>query len=227
MKEKKPVLSLKNLTKSYKMGSSTLTALDNVSLDIYEGELVCILGPSGSGKSTLLHIMGLLDSPTSGLRFISGIDTSSMSDNDQATVRGSKIGFVFQRFNLIPSLTALENVALPLVITASKSDRTARAQQMLSSLGMGERLSHYPNQLSGGQMQRVAIARALCNNPDIILADEPTGNLDSKTGYEVLEILKSLNASGKTIVVITHDEAITKIAQRVVRIKDGKMYESR
>jgi putative ABC transport system ATP-binding protein len=219
----KPVVVLKNVFKTYRIGSASLNALDNVNISILEGEMVSILGPSGSGKSTLLHVIGLLDTPTSGYREIGAVDTSTMSESAQSKLRGNKIGFVFQRFNLIPSLTALENVSLPLVITSKDVDRKQKAAKILTSLGMGNRLDHYPSQLSGGQMQRVAIARALVNDPDVILADEPTGNLDSKTGKEVLEILKNLNSQGRTVVIITHDESITKHTQRVIRIVDGKV----
>ncbi len=219
------VLRLQNVSKIYYMGLTKLKALDQVNLTIKRGDLVCILGPSGSGKSTLLHVMGLLDTPTSGLRYVAGIDTSHMSEPEQAEVRGKKIGFVFQRFNLIPSLNALENVELPLVLTDSATERREKALKTLASLGMSERLGHYPSQLSGGQTQRVAIARALVNDPEIILADEPTGNLDSKTGKEVLGILRALHGQGKTIVIITHDETITEIAERTVRIHDGRLVE--
>jgi putative ABC transport system ATP-binding protein len=223
-KEAKEVLKLVNVSKIYDMGAVKFSALDKVSFTVHEGELICVLGPSGSGKSTLLHIMGLLDTPTSGARYIDNIDTTRMSEPDQAKVRGRKIGFVFQRFNLIPNLTAAENVELPMVL-ADIPNRKQKARKILESLGMSDRLDHYPSQLSGGQMQRVAIGRALVNEPEIILADEPTGNLDSKTGKEVLEILKTLHEQGKTILIITHDESITKIAERIIRIRDGKVFE--
>jgi putative ABC transport system ATP-binding protein len=189
---------------------------------IKKGEFLSILGPSGSGKSTLLHIMGLLDSPTSGNRFIDGIETSRMSEDEQARVRGVKIGFVFQTFNLIPSLTALENVELPIMLCRGKCPgRKEMAADLLKKVGLGDRLDHHPNELSGGQRQRVAIARALVNEPEIILADEPTGNLDSKTGHEILMLLHGLHEQGKTVVIITHDQYITKVTDRVVRIRDG------
>ena len=223
-KEAKEVLKLVNVSKIYDMGAVKFSALDKVSFTVHEGELICVLGPSGSGKSTILHIMGLLDTPTSGARYIDNIDTTRMSEPDQAKVRGRKIGFVFQRFNLIPNLTAAENVELPMVL-ADIPNRKQKARKILESLGMSDRLDHYPSQLSGGQMQRVAIGRALVNEPEIILADEPTGNLDSKTGKEVLEILKTLHEQGKTILIITHDESITKIAERIIRIRDGKVFE--
>lgn len=224
--KKKEVLRLKNLSKTYKMGPNTVHALDDANLVINDGEMICIVGPSGSGKSTLLHIMGLLDTPTSGERYIDGINTTKMNEKEQARIRGQKIGFVFQKFNLIPSLTALENVELPLILCTDHKDRKEKARLVLEKLDMGNRLDHYPSQLSGGQVQRVAIARALVNNPEIILADEPTGNLDSKTGKEVLAILSQLNKQGKTIIIITHDESITKVVERVVRIRDGKIIES-
>jgi len=217
------VLALQNVSKIYRMGASEVRALDRVNLSVRKGELVAIVGPSGSGKSTLLHIMGLLDTPTSGLRYVDGIETSRMDERQQARVRGQKIGFVFQRFNLIPSLTAIQNVELPLTLCERCARSTELARKVLKTLGMENRLDHYPSQLSGGQIQRVAIARALVNDPEIILADEPTGNLDSKTGKEVLDILAELNKQGRTIVIITHDEAITHIVQRVVRINDGRI----
>ncbi len=223
--KKKEVLRLDNVCKRYQMGLTVVKALDNANLVVREGEMVSIAGPSGSGKSTLLHIMGLLDSPTSGLRYIDGIETSKMSEEQQARIRGNKIGFVFQRFNLIQSLTALQNVALPLVLCTNRADRDERARKVLELLEMGDRLDHYPSQLSGGQVQRVAIARALVNDPEIILADEPTGNLDSRTGNEVVGILNGLHKQGKTIIIITHDESIAKVAERVVRIRDGKIIE--
>jgi len=226
-KKDKIILKLDKVGKTYTMGEGVkVHALKNANLDIHEDELVCILGPSGSGKSTLLHIIGMLDSPTEGTRYIDGVDTSTMDENEQARVRGEKIGFVFQTFNLINSLTVIENVTLPLLICDTKcSDKKEKAVEILKEIGLGHRLDHYPNQLSGGERQRVAIARALVNDPEIILADEPTGNLDSKTGAEVLRILKDLHAKGRTIAIITHDESITKIAERVVRLKDGTIYD--
>ncbi|MFH1394178.1 MAG: ABC transporter ATP-binding protein [Candidatus Micrarchaeota archaeon] len=221
------ILELRNVSKTYTMGEGVeVHALRNANLEIFEDELMCILGPSGSGKSTLLHIIGMLDSPSSGKRFIDGVDTSTMNENEQARVRGEKIGFVFQTFNLINSLTVTDNVMLPLLICNTRcSDKKERVKQILKELGLGHRLDHYPNQLSGGERQRVAIARALVNDPEIILADEPTGNLDSKTGAEVLKILTMLHEKGRTIAIITHDESITRIAERVVRLKDGTIYD--
>ncbi len=225
----KDVLRLEKITKVYNMGQGvSVEALAGLDLTIKENEFTSILGPSGSGKSTLLHIIGLLDSPTSGKRYVDGIETSTMNENEQARVRGDKIGFVFQTFNLISSLSALENVELPLLLRDHhKGKRKEKATALLSQVGLGERLDHLPNQLSGGQRQRVAIARALINDPEIILADEPTGNLDSKTGHEILDIFKELHEQGRTIVIITHDPQITKVTHRVVKIKDGKIDQSK
>jgi len=222
-KDAKDIIRLEKIRKIYKMGKGvTVEALRGVDLTIKKGEFVSILGPSGSGKSTLLHMVGLLDSPTSGMRYIDGIETSRMSEDEQARVRGLKIGFIFQTFNLIPSLTALENVELPLMLCrGSCPGRRGKAASLLKQVGLGERLNHHPNELSGGQRQRVAIARALVNEPELILADEPTGNLDSATGHEILMLLKNLHEQGRTVVIITHDQYITKVTERVVRIKDG------
>jgi len=223
----KEVLKLEDVTKQYGSGDSTVTALDNINFTVHKGELTSVLGPSGSGKSTLLHIMGLLDRPTSGKVYIEGIDTTTISKTEQAQLRGRKIGFVFQAFNLIPSLTALENVELPLIISnIPKARRREKATELLKRLNLGHRLDHRPNQLSGGEKQRVAIARALINDPEIILADEPTGNLDSKSGLEVLEILHNLHMEGKTIIIITHEEGVVRITEKVVRIRDGKLVKT-
>ncbi len=222
---KKEVLKLENTCKTYVMGKGIqVKALCNAYLTVSEGEFLCVLGPSGSGKSTLLHIIGLLDRPSEGKVFIDGKDVSKMTSEEQARIRGKKIGFVFQTFNLVPSLKAWENVALPLVIQGiGAAERRRRAVKILTDLGMGDRADHYPSQLSGGQRQRVAIGRALSNEPRVVLADEPTGNLDSKTGAGVLEIFRRLHKEGKTIVIITHDESITDVAQRIVRIHDGTL----
>jgi putative ABC transport system ATP-binding protein len=220
---KKDIIRLENIKKVYRMGKGvTVEALRGVNLVVSEGEFVSILGPSGSGKSTLLHIIGLLDSPTSGKRYLDGIETSTLGEDDEARIRGEKIGFVFQTFNLIPSLTALENVELPLMLCRGQCPgRREMAAELLRQVGLGERLHHHPNELSGGQRQRVAIARALVNEPQLILADEPTGNLDSKTGNEILQLLKKLHEEGRTVVIITHDQYITKVTDRVVKLKDG------
>lgn len=222
---KNVILSLENITKVYHMGEGIeVQALRGVNLKIYHNDIVSVIGPSGSGKSTLLHIMGLLDTPTSGKRYVDGIETSEMSENEQARVRGEKIGFVFQTFNLVPSLTALENVELPMMLRTSDGyKRKKKAAELLELVGLEERMDHRPSQLSGGQRQRVAIARSLANDPEMVLADEPTGNLDSKTGHEILDILKDLHKRGRTIVIITHDEYIAKVTKRMVRLKDGKI----
>ncbi|MBI2079980.1 ABC transporter ATP-binding protein [Candidatus Micrarchaeota archaeon] len=188
------------------------------------GEFVSIIGPSGSGKSTLLHVLGLLDEVTRGKVSLDGIDVSKLKERERASIRARKIGFVFQTFNLIPTLTVLENVALPgIICELNEEDVYIRAKEILNIVSMGDRLLHYPNQLSGGQRQRVAIARALINAPEIILADEPTGNLDSKTGNEVLNVFKELNKEGKTVIIITHDLSITTVTDRSIHIKDGKI----
>jgi putative ABC transport system ATP-binding protein len=219
----KEVLKLDNVCKTYDMGENiAVRAICSIDLSLVAGDFMCILGPSGSGKSTLLHIMGLLDRPTGGLVYIDGKNTTEMTPEEQARIRGQKIGFIFQTFNLVQSLRAWENAALPLLIQGIDANtRKEKAIAMLTKLGIGDRVDHYPAQLSGGQRQRVAIARALINDPAVILADEPTGNLDSKTGKEVLGILQQLHDEGRTMVVITHDEGITKIAHRTIRIKDG------
>ena len=219
------ILRLDKVSKIYMMGEGVIVkGLDNVSLTIKENELACILGPSGSGKSTMLHMLGLLDSPTKGKRYINGVDTSTLNEDELAKARGDEIGFIFQTFNLLPSLTAYENVVLPLMILDEYTDEKKRyAKELLEKLGLGKRFDHLPSQLSGGERQRVAIARAIVNKPEIILADEPTGNLDSKSGVEVLKILKELHKEGRTVVIITHDINVAKIAKRIIKIKDGKI----
>lgn len=219
------IMSMKNIKKEYIMGEGIIvSALKDVDLDVFQNDFLGVLGPSGSGKSTMLHIMGLLDSPSSGTLTIGGIETSKMTENQRAKIRGEKIGFVFQTFNLINSLTALENVELPLVLRSGHwTSRKEKAKKILESVGLGDRLNHTPGQLSGGQRQRVAIARALVNDPEIILADEPTGNLDSKTGSEVLKIFEDLHSQGKTIIIITHDQNIAKHTKRFVQLKDGRI----
>lgn len=225
--EGKEIIRLENVCKTYRMSEGVeVKAICDINFVVNEGDFSCVLGPSGSGKSTLLHIMGLLDTPTSGRVYIDGVETTRMTADGQAYIRGQKIGFVFQMFNLIGSLKAWENAAIPLTIRGVPlAERERRAKELLTRLGLGNRLEHYPSQLSGGQRQRVAIARALINNPAVILADEPTGNLDSKTGKEVIDILADLNKQGKTIVLITHDNSLTRIAKRIWRIKDGRISE--
>ena len=210
------------------MGSQAIEVLKGIDLDIYKNEYVALMGPSGSGKSTLMNILGCLDSPTSGNYVLNGKDVSKMADNDLATVRNKDIGFIFQQFNLLPRLTAAENVALPLVYAGvARKERIERAMEVLTKVGLAERSHHKPNELSGGQIQRVAIARALINNPAIILADEPTGNLDSKTSVEVMDIFGKIQASGNTVVLVTHEEDIASYAKRIVRLKDGLVESDR
>ena len=217
------VLEAKSVTKIYELDEVVVRALGGVDLQVCEGEMLAIMGPSGSGKSTLMHIVGLLDRPTDGNVTIDGVDVSRMEPNQLAEVRNKRIGFVFQAFNLLPRTTATANVELPLIYAGlSGSERARRAREALSRVGLGDRLSHMPNQLSGGQQQRVAIARALVTEPSIVLADEPTGNLDSKSGIEVMAFLQELNrVEGVTIVLVTHDGTVARHAQRVVEMKDG------
>ena len=217
-----PLIIVKELGRKYVIGSEVIHALKSVSLEINKGEFVALMGPSGSGKSTLMNILGCLDSPTGGKYILNGKDVSRMPDNDLAEVRNKEIGFVFQQFNLLPRLTALENVALPLVYSGiSKKERTERAAATLAKVKLDDRAHHKPNELSGGQCQRVAIARALINNPSIILADEPTGNLDSKTSYEIMDMLGKIHADGNTVILVTHEEDISMFAHRVIRLRDG------
>ncbi|SEM81909.1 putative ABC transport system ATP-binding protein [Chitinophaga rupis] len=216
------VIHLENIRKSYFIGRNELPVLKGVSLDILKNEYVALMGPSGSGKSTLMNILGCLDSPTSGRYILSGHDVSTMEDNELARIRNKEIGFVFQQFNLMPRLSALENVAVPLIYAGiNKKTREEMAMEVIKKVGLGERYKHKPNELSGGQCQRVAIARALVNNPALILADEPTGNLDSKTSVEIMEIFGKIHASGNTVVLVTHEEDIADHARRVVRLRDG------
>lgn len=222
-KAQEPVLELSHISKHYQLGADKLTVLCDVSLTIYPGELVAIVGPSGSGKSTLMHIMGLLDKQSVGSVKLAGHDVSDLNEVDSAKLRNRYIGFIFQQFNLLARTSALENVLLPTLYSEDKSNKVAQATEILTSLGLASRLNNYPNQLSGGQQQRVAIARALVNDPSIIFADEPTGNLDSKSGHEVVEILKQLNREGRTIVLVTHDMALAQMAHRTITIFDGKI----
>lgn len=204
------------------MGAEVVEALKNVSLEIEKNEYVALMGPSGSGKSTLMNLVGCLDSPTRGEYWLNGIEVSTMDDSELAEVRNKQIGFVFQTFNLMPRLSALENVALPLVYAGvRKEERLDRARQVLESVGLGDRVGHKPNELSGGQRQRVAVARALVNNPAIILADEPTGNLDTKTSYEIMGLFETIHQLGNTVILVTHEQDIAKHAHRIVRLRDG------
>jgi putative ABC transport system ATP-binding protein len=216
------IIRLSKIQKNYYLGKEPVPVLKGIELSILRNEYVALMGPSGSGKSTLMNILGCLDSPTAGNYFLNGKDVSRMGDDELAKVRNAEIGFVFQQFNLMPRLTAWENVAMPLIYAGvSKNDRHERAHAMLKQVGLAERSHHKPNELSGGQCQRVAIARALINTPSIILADEPTGNLDSKTSVEIMDLFSSIQAAGNTVILVTHEEEIAMHAKRVVRIKDG------
>jgi putative ABC transport system ATP-binding protein len=216
------IIHLEHIQKAYFMGKEPIPVLKGISLEIFKNEYVALMGPSGSGKSTLMNILGCLDSPTGGRYILNGQDVSKMADDDLAEVRNKEIGFVFQQFNLLPRLTAAENVALPLVYAGiGKRQSTEIAKDVLNKVGLGDRSHHKPNEMSGGQCQRVAIARALVNNPSIILADEPTGNLDSRTSVEIMEIFGAIQSSGNTVVLVTHEEDIARYAHRVVRLRDG------
>lgn len=216
------IIHLDDIRKSYFMGRQELPVLMGISLDIIKNEYVALMGPSGSGKSTLMNILGCLDTPTAGTYVLNNNDVSKMRDNDLAEVRNKEIGFVFQQFNLLPRLTALENVALPLVYAGmGRRQRTEKAKEVLEMVNLTDRSHHKPNEMSGGQCQRVAIARALVNNPSLILADEPTGNLDTKTSYEIMEIFNKIHENGNTIVLVTHEEDIANHAHRIVRLRDG------
>ena len=224
MKEK--IIHLDSIVKNYKVGTQIVRALRSVSIDIYKGEYVAIMGASGSGKSTLMNVIGCLDTPTSGTYILNGRDASSLSDDQLAEIRNSEIGFVFQVFNLLPRNSALENVMLPLVYSGiRKNDRKRKAEQTLKDVGLEDRMLHRPNELSGGQRQRVAIARALVNNPALLLADEPTGNLDSKISEEIMKLFADIHSKGNTLVMVTHEEDIALHAHRIIRLKDGEVEE--
>jgi putative ABC transport system ATP-binding protein len=219
---KDPLITLLDIGRKYVIGAETIHALKSVSLTIEKGEFVALMGPSGSGKSTLMNILGCLDTPTKGTYILNGNQVSEMSDSELAEIRNKEIGFVFQTFNLLPRSSSLENVALPLVYAGvGRAQREDRAQKTLESVGLGNRVHHKPNELSGGQRQRVAVARALVNNPSIILADEPTGNLDTKTSVEIMGLLEEIHSKGNTIILVTHEEDIAQHAHRIVRMRDG------
>jgi putative ABC transport system ATP-binding protein len=218
------ILQLRGITRDFKMGAQTVHVLKGIDLDIFKNQYVALMGPSGSGKSTLMNLLGCLDTPTEGTYVLNGSDVSALDDNALAEIRNNEIGFVFQTFNLLPRSTALENVALPLVYAGwGKEERIARASEVLEQVGLGDRMDHKPNQLSGGQRQRVAVARALVNKPALILADEPTGNLDSKTSMEIMKLFDEIQAAGNTVVLVTHEEDIAQRAKRVIRLVDGNI----
>lgn len=224
MSNPQPILKLRGITRDFKLGSQTVHVLKGINLDIFKNQYVALMGPSGSGKSTLMNLLGCLDTPTAGSYELNGNDVSVMGDNELAEIRNHEIGFVFQTFNLLPRSTALENVALPLVYAGlGKEEREARAAEVLTQVGLADRMDHRPNQLSGGQRQRVAVARALVNNPALILADEPTGNLDSKTSIEIMKLFDDIQAAGNTVVLVTHEEDIAQHAKRVIRLVDGQI----
>lgn len=224
MSNPQPILKLRGITRDFKLGSQTVHVLKGIDLDIFKNQYVALMGPSGSGKSTLMNLLGCLDTPTAGSYELNGNDVSVMGDNELAEIRNHEIGFVFQTFNLLPRSTALENVALPLVYAGlGKEEREARAAEVLTQVGLADRMDHRPNQLSGGQRQRVAVARALVNNPALILADEPTGNLDSKTSIEIMKLFDDIQAAGNTVVLVTHEEDIAQFAKRVIRLVDGQI----
>lgn len=216
------VIEIRNIIRDFPLGQETVHVLKGIDLDIERGDYIAIMGPSGSGKSTLMNLLGCLDTPTSGSYILNGKDVSKMSDDELAEIRNNEIGFVFQTFNLLPRTTALENVALPMIYAGmSKKDRTERAEEVLEDVGLADRMDHKPNQLSGGQRQRVAVGRALVNKPSIILADEPTGNLDSKTSEEIMDLLDEIHRNGNTVIVVTHEEDIAAKAHRIIRLIDG------
>ena len=211
-----------NINKTYQRGGEKLVVLDNLNLEVPKGDFLALMGPSGSGKSTLMNLLGCLDTPTSGSYILNGADVSTMTDDELAEIRNKEIGFVFQTFNLLPRTTALDNVALPMIYAGkSKTERNERAAEVLKNVGLADRMDHKPNQLSGGQRQRVAVGRALVNKPSIILADEPTGNLDSKTSVEIMSLFDEIHAAGNTVILVTHEEDIAEHAHRVIRLRDG------
>jgi len=221
------IIELKNLSKHYEMGENIVKALDGIDVKIKKGDFIAIVGPSGSGKSTMMNMIGALDLATEGEIFLDDENIENLEESELAQIRGRKIGFVFQTFNLIPTLTALENVMLPMTFQGlGGEEKLERAEKILKKVGLEHRKNHFSNELSGGEMQRVAIARALANNPEVILADEPTGNLDSKTGKEIMNIFTDLNKKGKTIILVTHDLDLTKYATKVLKLRDGRLEES-
>ncbi|KAB7732240.1 ATP-binding cassette domain-containing protein [Rudanella paleaurantiibacter] len=222
------IIETRNIAKRYVMGSEVIEALKSVTIDVKKGEYVAFMGPSGSGKSTLMNIVGCLDTPTSGSYVLNGKDVSNMTENELAEVRNQEIGFVFQTFNLLPRQTSLENVALPLIYAGyTKSQRIEKAMLALKNVGLENRAGHRPNELSGGQRQRVAVARALVNDPSILLADEPTGNLDTKTSYEIMDLFDQIHSKGNTVIMVTHEEDIAEYAHRIVRLRDGLVESDR
>jgi putative ABC transport system ATP-binding protein len=220
----KEIIRLSEITRHFKVGTETVRALRGISTVIQDNEFVALMGPSGSGKSTLMNLLGCLDTPTSGQYFLNGKDVSKLNDSELAEIRNKEIGFIFQTFNLLPRSTALENVTLPLIYSGmAKNERLEKARQALDAVGLNDRMTHRPNELSGGQRQRVATARALVNNPSIILADEPTGNLDSKTSVEIMALLEDIHKAGNTIILVTHEESIARYAHRIIRLIDGQI----
>jgi putative ABC transport system ATP-binding protein len=218
------LISLRDIKREFRIGAEVIQALKGVNLDIQKNEYVALMGPSGSGKSTLMNILGCLDTPSGGTYMLNGTDVSHMEDDELAGIRNKEIGFVFQTFNLLPRYTALENVALPLIYGGyNKVERMKKAEEALASVGLSDRMKHKPNELSGGQRQRVAVARALVNNPSIILADEPTGNLDSKTSHDIMALFRDIHTLGNTLIVVTHEEDIARFAERIVRLRDGRI----
>lgn len=219
---KESIIKVIDLVKNFQLGKQEIKVLKSLSLEVERNEYMALMGPSGSGKSTLMNILGCLDTPTSGSYFLNGTDVAGMTDDELAVVRNKEIGFVFQTFNLLPRMTALDNVALPLVYSGySKSERIERAEEVLDMVGLGDRMHHKPNELSGGQRQRVAVGRALVNSPSIILADEPTGNLDTATSYEIMALFDRIHANGNTVILVTHEEDIANHAGRIIRLRDG------